>query len=210
MPPSSRYRKRERNTHYAGNKSRRGYREDAEHFRRMPATNDATEARSHSMRQDWTTCQSRMVWGLAKTPASRAAAAQARPRKKATKGARDRPNIPCKLLISKRLIHPLEKAPAVSEMPRSSPQAWQNAAPGTNSTPHSGQAEAKPAGEGWKRAALSAGECQNSCVALRIASGIGINFGGLPTYWHAMRQTCVFVSLLFTDTYSVPGEGAGW
>src|SRR5258708_39810873 len=109
-----------------------------------------------------------MVWGLEKIPASSAAAAHARPKKKATRGARERPNMPCKLLISKRPSHPGEN----ESSPRVSPQAWQKAAPGTYSAPHSGQAGARPAGEVWKGTDFSAGECQNSWVALRTASGI--------------------------------------
>ncbi len=148
-----------------------------EHFNRMPATKEATEASSHSMRHDCTTCQSRMVCGFEKTPANKAARAQASPRKKATSGARERPNNPCKLLISKRPIHPDEKESPV----RVSPQAWQNAAPGTNSEPHSAQATAKPAWAGWKGTDFSAGECQNSWVALRTASGINRDRGrGYP------------------------------
>jgi len=94
--------------------------------------------------------------------------AQAKPRKKATSGSKEKANIPCKLLISKRPSHPGENEIS----PRASPQAWQKAAPGTYSAPHSGQAESKPAGECWKGTVFSAGECQNSWVALRTASGI--------------------------------------
>src|SRR5258706_14704269 len=109
-----------------------------------------------------------MVCGLEKIPASSAAAAQAKPRKKATSGARERPNMPCKLLISKRPSHPGEN----ESSPRVSPQAWQKAAPGTYSAPHSGQADAKPAGEGWKGTVFSAGGGQKCWVALGGASGI--------------------------------------
>jgi len=95
------------------------------------------------MRQDCTTCQSNTVWGLEKMPARTAAAAQARPRNNATSGRRVSPKNIRKLLISNRLIQP-----SVYATPRVSPQAWQNAAPGTYSALHSGQTVASPAGEG--------------------------------------------------------------
>ena len=142
----------------------------------MPATNAATEASSHSIRQDCTTCQSRTVWGFEKTPASNAAMAHAMPMKKAMREGRDSPNIICKLLISKRLSQPEDNSST-----RVAPQAWQKAAPGMNSASHSEQADDAVA-LGTRPAA---GECQNSCCAFWITFGIVET----QRIGHAIRQT---------------------